>query len=160
MLPGTWDNAVKTQAIGGALVTIMTSLLLDNDAAGAAASAGALAFGGIMMIVGLAIAVVCIIGMWKVFEKSGQPGWACIIPFYNVYILLKIAGRPGWWLLLIVIPLVNLVFLLLLSIDIAKSFGQSTVFGVVLIFLLGGIGYIILGFGNYRYVGPAAATTT
>jgi hypothetical protein len=137
---------------------MMAALLLDGDAASAAAGAGLLAFGGIMMIVCLAIAVVCIIGMWKVFEKSGQPGWACIIPIYNIYILLKIAGRPGWWLLLLLIPLVNIVFLLLISIDIAKSFGQSTPFGVVLIFLLGGIGYIILGFGNYHYVGPAAAT--
>jgi hypothetical protein len=136
----------------------MATLLLDSDAASAAAGAGILAFGGIMMIVCLAIAVVCIVGMWKVFEKSGQPGWACIIPFYNIYILLKIAGRPGWWLLLFLIPLVNLVLVLLVSIDIAKSFGQSAVFGVVLIFLLAGIGYVILGFGNYRYVGPAAAT--
>ena len=141
------------------MLTTMAALLLDNDAASAAASAGALAFGGIVMIVALAIAVVCIIGMWKVFEKSGQPGWACIIPIYNIYILLKVAGRPGWWLFLMLIPLVNLVFILLLSIDIAKCFGQSAVFGVVLIFLLGGIGYVILGFGNYRYVGPVAVTT-
>jgi len=138
---------------------MMAALLLDNDAASAVASAGALAFGGIALIVCLAIFVVCTIGMWKVFEKSGQPGWACIIPIYNIYILLKVAGRPGWWLLLMLIPLVNLLFILLLSIDVAKSFGQSAVFGVVLIFLLGGIGYVILGFGNYRYVGPAAVTT-
>ena len=140
------------------MLTTMAALLLDNDAASAAATAGALAFGGIVMIVALAIAVVCIIGMWKVFEKSGQPGWACIIPIYNVYILLKMVGRPGWWLILLLIPLVDLVFLLILSIDVAKSFGQSAVFGVILIFLLGGIGYVILGFGNYRYVGPVAAT--
>ena len=140
------------------MLTTMAALLFDNDAASAAASAGALAFGGIFMIVALAIAVVCIIGMWKVFEKSGQPGWACIIPIYNIYILLKVVGRPGWWLLLMLIPLVNIVFILLLSIDVAKCFGQSAVFGVVLIFLLGGIGYVILGFGDYRYVGPVAAT--
>jgi len=140
------------------LLTTMASLLLDDDAVTTAAGAGAIAFGGIMMLICLAIGVVCIIGMWKMFEKCGQPGWAAIVPFYNIYILLKVAGRPGWWLLLMLIPLVNLVFVLLLSIDIAKSFGQSAVFGVVLIFLLGGIGYVILGFGNYSYVGPAAAT--
>ncbi len=136
---------------------MIATLLLDNDPAGAAAAAGMLAFGGIFMMVCLAIAVICIIGMWKVFEKAGQPGWACLIPIYNLYILLKVAGRPGWWLLLFLIPLLNLVFLLLVSIDIAKCFGQGAVFGVVLIFLLGGIGYIILGFGNYRYVGPGGA---
>jgi len=111
-----------------------------------------------MMIVCLVIAVVFIAGLWKVFAKSGQPGWACLIPFYNGYVLLKIAGRPGWWLILFLIPLVNIVIALLVAIDIAKSFGQSTVFGVVLLFLLGGIGYLILGFGNYRYLGPAGAT--
>lgn len=136
---------------------MIATLLLDNDPAGAAAAAGMLAFSGIIMMIGLAIAVICIIGMWKVFEKAGQPGWACLIPIYNIYILLKVAGRPGWWLLLFLIPLLNLVFLLLVSIDVAKCFGQSAVFGIVLIFLLGGIGYIILGFGNYRYVGPGAA---
>jgi hypothetical protein len=137
-------------------MTMLAAMLLDNDAVTTAAGAGLIAFGGIIMIVCLALAVVCIIGMWKVFEKSGQPGWACIIPFYNIYILLKIAGRPGWWLILCLIPLVNLVILLMLAIDIAKCFGQSAVFGVILIFLLGGIGYVILGFGNYRYLGPVA----
>jgi hypothetical protein len=111
-----------------------------------------------MFLVLIAVAVVFIIGYWKVFVKAGQPGWAVLIPFYNAYILLKIAGRPGWWLLLFLIPLVNIVIALLVAIDIAKSFGQSPVFGVVLLFLLSGIGYLVLGFGNYRYIGPAAAT--
>jgi hypothetical protein len=95
--------------------------------------------------------------MWKVFEKAGQPGWACIVPFYNCYILLKIAGRPGWWLILMLIPLVNIAIFLLVAIDIAKAFGQGAGFGVVLLFLLSGVGYLVLGFGNYRYLGPPAA---
>ena len=114
-------------------------------------------FGGIWLLFWLAIVVVFIIGGWKVFEKAGQPGWAIIVPFYNAYILLKIAGRPGWWLLLYLIPLVNIVIALIVAIDVAKSFGQSAVFGVVLLFLFCGIGYLVLGFGNYRYLGPAAA---
>jgi hypothetical protein len=114
-------------------------------------------FGGIMLLFWLAVAVVVIIGGWKMFEKAGQPGWAIIVPFYNLYILLKIAGRPGWWLLLSFIPLVNLVIAIVVAIDIAKSFGRSAVFGFFLLFLLSGIGYLILGFGNYSYQGPAAA---
>ena len=140
------------------MLTTMATLLFDNDAATAAAGAGIAAFGVIMLIVCLAIAVVFIIGMWKVFVKAGQPGWACIIPFYNLYVMLQIVGRPAWWLILFLIPIVNIVFALLVSIDMAKAFGQSAVFGVVLIFLLGGIGYLVLGFGNYRYVGPVATT--
>jgi len=136
----------------------VATLLFDSDAAATAAGAGMAAFGGVMIMVWLAIVVVFIVGMWKVFEKAGQPGWACIIPIYNIYILMKIAGRPGWWLILCFIPLVNILIFLLVAIDIAKSFGQSAVFGVVLLFLLSGIGYLILGFGSYQYQGPAAAT--
>jgi hypothetical protein len=133
----------------------VSALLLQNSTAPPRAL---LAMGSTMMLVFLAVVVVFIIGLWKVFAKAGQPGWAVLIPIYNVYVLLKIAGRPGWWLLLFLIPLVNLVISFVVAIDIAKAFGQSTVFGVILLFLLGGIGYLILGFGNYRYVGPAAAT--
>jgi hypothetical protein len=113
-------------------------------------------FGGVGLLF-WPVAVAVIIGGWKVFEKAGQPGWAILIPFYNTYILLKIAGRPGWWLLLYLIPLVNFVIAIIVAIDIAKSFGQSAVFGFFLLFLLCGIGFLILGFGNYRYQGPAAA---
>jgi hypothetical protein len=134
----------------------MTSTLavwLQNDGSNAL---GGL-FGGMMVLFWLAVMVVVIIGGWKMFEKAGQPGWAILIPFYNLYIMLKIAGRPGWWLLLYLIPLVNLVIAVVVAIDIAKAFGQSAVFGFFLLFLLGGIGYLILGFGDYRYQGPAVA---
>jgi hypothetical protein len=138
----------------------ISALLLQNDAANSALGGAIAAMSGMFMLVMLAIAVVFIIGMWKVFTKAGQPGWASIIPIYNIYILLKIAGRPGWWLLLCLIPLVNFVIAIVVAIDVAKSFGQSALFGVLLLFLLSGVGYLILGFGNYRYVGPAAAAPT
>lgn len=137
-------------------MTMIPALLLQENT-GAGGLGALLAVGGAMMIVALALAVVLIIGLWKVYVKAGQPGWAVLIPFYNVYILLKIAGRPGWWLVLCLIPLVNIVIALLVAIDVAKAFGQSAVFGVVLLFLLSGIGYLVLGFGNYKYVGPATA---
>ena len=142
-------------------MTTIPAFLLQEDATTAMspAATGALAGLGIgMFLVMMAIAVVFIIGYWKVFVKAGQPGWAILIPIYNIYILLKIAGRPGWWVLLFLIPFVNIVIMLLVAIDVAKSFGQSAVFGVVLLFLLSGIGYLVLGFGKYRYIGPAAAT--
>jgi len=128
--------------------------LLQNDSSGILGSL----FGGVFMLIWLAIFVVVIAAGWKVFEKAGQPGWAVIIPFFNIYIMLKIVGRPGWWLLLMFIPIVNIVISLIVAIDMAKSFGQSAVFGVVLLFLLGGIGYLILAFGSAKYLGPAAAT--
>jgi hypothetical protein len=89
------------------------------------------------------------------FEKAGYPGWGVLIPIYNAYILVKIAGRPGWWVILLFIPLINIAIAIVVSIDVAKAFGQSALFGFILIFLLGGIGYLILGFGNYQYQGRA-----
>ena len=136
-------------------MTMFPALLLQDQTG--AVSTGLLAASGAVMLVFLALAVVLIIGVWKVFTKAGQPGWAAIIPIYNLYILLKIVGRPAWWILLCLIPLVNLIIAIMISIDLAKSFGQSAAFGIILLFLLSGIGYLVLGFGSYRYIGPAGA---
>lgn len=111
-------------------------------------------FTGPMLLFGLLLVVLVIAGIWKLFEKAGHPGWAAVIPIYNIYILLKIAGRPGWWLILLFVPFVNIVINIIVAIDIAKAFGQSALFGFFLNFLFGGIGFLILGFGNYRYLGP------
>jgi uncharacterized membrane protein YhaH (DUF805 family) len=111
-------------------------------------------FAGPFLLFWLVLFAVVLAGFWKMFQKAGHPGWACLIPIYNVYILLKVAGRPGWWLILFLIPLVNIVVNIIVAMDIAKAFGQSAAFGFFLNFLLCGIGYVILGFGNYRYVGP------
>ncbi len=101
--------------------------------------------------------VVALIAMWKMFEKAGKPGWGALIPFYNIYLLIEIVGRPGWWLFLLFVPFVNIVIEVILAMDVAKSFGKSSLWGIIFILLLGGLGYIILGFGSAQYVGPAAA---
>lgn len=100
-----------------------------------------------------AIALLQIIAQWKVFTKAGQPGWACIIPIYNLYIMTKIAGKPGIWVLWMIIPLVNIVFIIWLYNMISKSFGHDEGFTVGLI-LLGIIFWPILGFGSSKYLGP------
>ena len=104
----------------------------------------------------LAIVFFIIAAIWRVFAKAGQPGWAAIIPIYNAYILLKIAGKPGWWLLLFFIPLVNIIFAVIVAIEVAKAFGKGTGFGLGLAFL-GFIFYPILGFGDAAYQGSASA---
>jgi hypothetical protein len=91
--------------------------------------------------------------MWKAFAKAGQPGWAVLIPIYNIYVMCKIAGRPGWWVLLFLVPLVNLVILFIVNIDIAKRFNKGAGFGVGLA-LLGSIFWPILGFGSATYGKP------
>jgi hypothetical protein len=113
----------------------------------------AVAIGG---CVGLVFALFIIIAMWKVFTKAGQPGWAAIIPIFNLYILCKVAGRPGWWLLLMLIPFVNFIIMIIVCIDIAKNFGKGAGFGLGLAFL-GFIFFPVLGFGSATYQGPPAA---
>jgi Family of unknown function (DUF5684) len=106
--------------------------------------------GAVIGLLYLALIVLIIAGFWKVFVKAGHPGWAAIVPIYNVYILLKIAGKPGWWLLLFFIPVVSLVIAILVSIEVAKAFGKGAGFGVGLA-LLGFVFYPILGFGDAKY---------
>jgi hypothetical protein len=119
--------------------------------------AGGLLGGAFLMLflIWLGVAVVVIAGMWKTFVKAGKPGWAAIVPFYNIYVLLEIAGRPGWWLVLFIVPILSFVMAIILFVDIAKSFGKGTGFAVGLL-LLGIVFWPILGFGDARYRGPAA----
>ncbi|MBX3361840.1 MAG: hypothetical protein KF912_09520 [Phycisphaeraceae bacterium] len=119
-------------------------------------SSGSGIAGAIGLLLYFAIIVFIIVGMWKTFTKGGQPGWACIVPIFNTYILLKLVGRPWWWLLLFLIPLVNIVIAIIVCVDLAKSFGKSILFAIGLIFLTP-IFFCILGFGSAQYQGPAAA---
>ncbi len=107
-------------------------------------------------IISLAIVVLLIVSVWKVFTKAGKPGWASLIPFYNIHVLLQIIGRPWWWQLLIwFVPLVNIVIAIIMVIDLAKAFGRGVGFAVGLI-LLGVVFYPILAFSDAEYVGPPA----
>jgi len=101
----------------------------------------------------LGIALFFIICYWKVFAKAGQPGWGVLIPIYNLYLWVKIAGKSGWWVLLYLIPLVNFVIHIIVCLEVAKAFGKSTGFAVLMIFLLP-IAMIILAFGSAVYTAP------
>jgi hypothetical protein len=112
---------------------------------------------GLPFLVFLALLLVVLIGMWKVFVKAGQPGWGSIIPIFNAYCLVKIAGKPGWWLLLFFIPLVNLIITILVCIGISRNFGKGDGFAFGLVFLPF-IFYPILGFGDASYGGAAPSS--
>lgn len=109
----------------------------------------------IIVLLYLAIAVVEVAAYWILFTKAGRPGWACLIPIYNTYVLLKITGHSGWWLLGLCVPLLNVVLYIILMIDLARSYGRGTGFGIGLI-LLAPIFIPILAFGDARYVGPTS----
>ncbi len=103
-------------------------------------------------LIWLGVLALVLASMWKVFVKAGQPGWAAIVPFVNLYFLTKIASRPAWWMVLLLVPVVNFFVLAVLSIDVAKAFGKSAGFGVGL-WLLGFVFYPILAFGSAEYHG-------
>lgn len=101
-------------------------------------------------VFGLLVAILMIASLWKVFAKAGEPGWAAIIPIYNTFVLLKIAGKPWWWLLLCLIPIVNFIVLIVVAMSIAGKFGKGAGFGIGLV-LLPFIFYPMLGFGSSTY---------
>jgi len=136
---------------------VLASALLQNDDVGLIAS---IFSSTISCFCSGIIFIVVVVGLWKLFTKADEPGWAAIIPIYNYYVILKIVGRPWWWLLLLLIPIVNLIVSIIVAIDLAKSFGKDAAYGVILLWLFSVIGYLILGFGDAEYQGPAAAQKT
>lgn len=130
------------------------ALILAQQSNDAAAAGGDLA-GTIIMWVFLGISLLTLAGMWRVFSKAGQPGWGILIPIYNIFLLCRVAGRPGWW----VIPTLVLapIFMIILSIDIAKRFGKGALYGLGLAFLPFPF-YPMLGFSGAQCGGSGAGT--
>ena len=113
-------------------------------------------FMGIFGLVYLAVIVLLITSMWVIFTKAGQPGWAALVPIYNLVILLQIVGRPVWWVVLLLIPFVGFIVGILVVLDLAKSFGKSVGFGIGFL-LLPFVFAPMLAFGDATYRGTAAA---
>lgn len=107
----------------------------------------------LVMMVYFALIALLVVSMWKVFTKAGKPGWASLVPIYNIYVMLQIAGKPAWWLLLFLIPLVNIYAIVMTYLAIAKAFGKGTGFALGMIFL-SGIFWPILAFSDAKYLGP------
>ncbi|MCG8700294.1 MAG: DUF5684 domain-containing protein, partial [Bacteroidales bacterium] len=109
----------------------------------------------IVIIIYVAIIIFMIAAMWKIYSKANQPGWACLVPIYNLIVLLDIVGKPRWWIiLLLIVPFANVICGIWVINLLSKSFGKETGFTLGLLFL-GIIFYPILGFGSAEYKGPA-----
>jgi len=98
----------------------------------------------------LVLAAVMAVSMWIVFDKAGAPGWAALVPIYNIVIFVRIAGFSGWSALLLLVPLANIVYLILVTIRFAEAFGRGGAFAVGMIFLPF-IFYPILAFDSAAY---------
>jgi hypothetical protein len=107
-------------------------------------------------VVPLAFVVVLIAAYWRIFAKAGRPGWASLIPIYNVVTLLHITGRSGWWILGMCVPLLNVFVWIRLVFELARAFGRGIGFGFGLL-LLSPIFVPVLGFGGSQYVGRDTA---
>ena len=99
------------------------------------------------------IIIATIAGLYKVFEKAGIPGWKSIVPIYSNLLILRMIGRPDWWLLLMLVPLVNIVVAIVVQIEMAERFGKGILFGAGL-FFFPFVLYPLLGFGNVEYHPP------
>lgn len=98
----------------------------------------------------LLLLVLLIASIWKVFTKAGESGWQCLIPLWNMYVLIKISGKPWWWFLLMFVPVVSIIIMILVHIALAARFNKGALFGLGLAFL-GFIFYPILAFDKSTY---------
>ena len=106
-------------------------------------------------LIGLVIGVLSLVSLWVIFQKAGKPGWAAIIPIYNIVVLLEIIGKPLWWVFMFFIPFVNIVFAFMTYYALGKRFGKSDGFCIGLV-LLSFIFLPMLAFGDAKYQGASA----
>ena len=130
------------------LFTYTWGIFVNSDSA---AAAGGGAFGTVLYLI---IAVVAIVALWKIFVKAGEPGWAGIIPLYNTWTLVKIAGLNPWLFLLMLVPFVNVVFAIYVMIKIGEAFDKSIGWSIIFLVILSFIGMLMLGFGTATYHKP------
>jgi hypothetical protein len=117
-------------------------------------------FAGIGGLLYLAIIVLVFAGMWKLFVKAGKPGWAALIPIYNIIVMHEIVGREAWKIVLYFIPLVNIYFFITLYVSLAKSYGKTGIGNYLAVIFLGFIFIPLWGFSDdVRYVGPVEASS-
>lgn len=111
----------------------------------------------IYFFIAIPVAILVLAGMWKMFRKAGKPGWAVLVPIYNIYCLFDISWGKGWIFLLLCIPIVNIAVNLIMNIKLAAAFGREKAFGIGL-FILSPVFMAILGWGSDAYLGPQTDT--
>jgi hypothetical protein len=130
----------------------------------------------VFLVLLLGLSVLAYVALWKIFKKANRPGWASLVPYHNIVLILEMASKPGWWVLVMLagliplsIPFINLllvfpvciaflVFGIIIAIDFAKAFGKGPGMGVLLV-LFPYVGLPILAFGDAEYIGPKYMTT-
>jgi hypothetical protein len=129
---------------------------MENQSYETVDSGGLMAAMGVGMFIYFAVLVLIVVSLWKIFTKAGKPGWAAIIPIYNIIVWLEIVGKPTWWIILLLIPFINIIFAIIITHQLSLSFGQG-IGTTLLLLLLPFIGYPMLAFGSAQYTRPIEA---
>lgn len=108
-------------------------------------------FATLISVIVIAFAVVLIAAQWRIFTRAGEPGWAAILPFYNQFVLFRIAGLNPWLFLLLFVPIANIVVTVMAALGLGRAFGKGTAWSLILLWLFSVIGYLILGYGRDEY---------
>ena len=105
-------------------------------------------------LLSVAFFIITLVSVWRMFEKAGQSGWVGLVPFLNVFGLLKMAGKPFWWAVLYLVPVLNVIVHVVVSVSVARSFGKSALFGLLMAIPLATPFFVMsLGMGEARYLG-------
>ena len=107
------------------------------------------------VIITLVLTGLIIVSLWRIFEKAGMPGWASIVPFYNMIVLLEIAGLPTIYFIGFFVPGVNFILGMYVWHEVGKQFGKSDAFNIGLA-LLSFVFLPILAFTDSEYQHYAA----
>lgn len=131
------------------------------DSPSPAASALSALFALIILGLILAATIVSIISMWRLFTKAGKPGWAALIPIYNKVVMMQIAGRPEWWVVLTMfVPFFGSWVAVIALIDFVRSYQRSGLWVLGIVFAPI-IALPLLAFSKKtQYRGPIAAGRT
>ncbi len=108
-----------------------------------------------VIIVFLIFFLACVAGMYGVFQKAGQPGWKMLIPVYNLYIWVKIAGKPMWWIVFLLVPYINIFMIMLLFVELLKGFNRDTIGAQVLCILFPFAYLPFIGFNKDTFTEPS-----
>lgn len=108
--------------------------------------------GAILIVVSLALfGVLVLIGWWRIFAKAEEPGWAILVPFWNLWVFIQIIQRSNWWFLPMLIPIVNIFVGIYLSYALGRVFGKGPLWSTIFLVLLQPIGVVMLGFSDDEY---------
>ena len=112
----------------------------------------------VFWIIMMVFIVLMVVSNWIIYKKAGKPGWAAIIPIYNLVVLLEIIKKPIWWIILLFIPFVNFIIMIIMLHNLSKVFGKDVGFTLGLLFLPF-IFYPILAFGKATYLEAPTGST-